>query len=192
MDFTSTMHANSIRLSTLSSHLNISRHGARILGCTLGNRPVMYCNPDNIKRSTHPCGPNFGALSMRSLKDGKYMMDNAERILPQHGILRDSLFRNIISDETSLSLTLGHYPSNPSFDSYPAEGCFVYSFNLSPDGRSFMQRLSFVNQSSKTVPVDLAVHAYFPWVPGLTVAGLERSPFIDDIAPESPAMVEPS
>jgi galactose mutarotase-like enzyme len=89
--------------------------------------------------------------------------------MQQHGFLRNVCWNieNTYGD-SEIRLNL----ENPGLVSegygYPFKSSFSQYFGLSENG-SLLQFLLFKNLSEATAPVDLGIHAYFPFVQGMTI-----------------------
>lgn len=148
-------------------------------------RDLLFFRTDMPNRSSHPCFPNFGPIynNVTREKTGVCQVGGKTVNLPQHGFGK-TLDWELTDDFTSperVQLSL----LNPQDGSRP-DIMKMYPFPFRNDliigqirEQSLLYRLIFQNVGQDTAPVDFACHAYFPWVPGLTVHGLDGLEFDD-------------
>jgi len=177
-----------IKLHNGPAKFTIDTKGAYIRTWQVGRHIGLYSNPDKPNRATHPCGPNFGPLSLNTPKDGEYTVGEKKYKLPQHGFLREREWRIDHLEQSSVILSLQNTHENfdkQLFDAYPYNFRFLLALKLSAG--KLIYELSFTNlNEAGCAPVDLASHTYHPLEPGMTIKGLSGLKYIDNLDPSAP------
>jgi len=178
------MPSTVITLRKGPARLVIDTQGAYIRSWQVGRHVGLYSDPSKPNRATHPCGPNFGALSLKAPKDGLYDYQGGIYSLPQHGFLRTREWTVVKHSRAEVTLALGNYPDPQNedlFKMYP----FYFRFTLSCKLTANQLHYGLAFKSlGRTAPVDLASHTYHPWEPGMTIEGLSGLQYFDAVDPK--------
>lgn len=178
-----------IELRKGKSRLEVDTQGAFIRTWQVGRHTGLHSDTTRPRRATHPCGPNFGIMSLHAEKDGKYVVNGKEYQLPQHGYLRDREWEVIRKTADSVILGVECSAARPDpelLTMYPFYHRFTLALKLT--GNQLHYRLTFSRDKSlgnfdpkgeDSAPLDLASHTYHPWEEGLMIEGLSRLYYTD-------------
>ena len=147
-------------LDTGDSLRIVPERGGLITSWICNGREILYLDQARFK---DPLKSVRGAIPILfpicgDLPDNKFILNNNEYFLKQHGFARDSSWQiNVIEDQSGVVMRLTETQS--TLNSYPFEFTVEMEIRLKSNSLEILSKI--VNNSKKLMPFSFGLHPYF-------------------------------